>query len=147
MSIHAIEPTRPRVQSRVDAVESPRHRADAATEARRVDGAGRPKFNSTQATAWGHVLPGERPVSPERINAMEHVLLNAVGFDLYVPQDQYEDCVAELCGVVRSHAAATPSLPVLLQRHAQFLATQAAHLPWTTPPQRVSLSTRRRRFQ
>ena len=89
---------------------------------------------STQATAWGHVLPGERPVSPERINAMEHILLNAVGFDLYVPQDQYEDCVAELCGVVRSHAANVHDLPVLLQRHAEFLTTQAARLPWTTPP-------------
>ena len=35
VSFYAIEPTRPR---RVDGVESPRHRADAATEARRVDG-------------------------------------------------------------------------------------------------------------
>ena len=33
---------------RVDGVESPRHRADAATEARRVDGVGRPKSDSTQ---------------------------------------------------------------------------------------------------
>ena len=39
------EPTRPRGQRRVDGVESPRHRADAATEARRVDGVGRPKFD------------------------------------------------------------------------------------------------------
>ena len=30
--LHAIEPTRPRGQCRVDGVESPRHRADAATE-------------------------------------------------------------------------------------------------------------------
>ena len=80
------------------------------------------------------VLPGERPVSPERINAMEHVFLNAVGFDLYVPQDQYEACLAELHGVVRSHAANVHDLPVLLQRHAEFLTTQAARLPWTTPP-------------
>ena len=93
-----------------------------------------PLRNVDFATAWGHVLPGERPVSPERINAMEHVLLNAVGFDLYVPQDQYEACVAELHGVVRSHAANVHDLPVLLQRHAEFLTTQAARLPWTTPP-------------
>ena len=45
MSLHAIEPTRSRGQLRVDGVESPRHRADAATEARRVDGVGRPKFD------------------------------------------------------------------------------------------------------
>ena len=93
-----------------------------------------PLRNVDFATAWGHVLPGERPVSPERINAMEHVLLNAVGFDLYVPQDQYDACVAELHGVVRSHAANVHDLPVLLQRHAEFLTTQAARLPWTTPP-------------
>ena len=61
-----------------------------------------PLRNVDFATAWGHVLPGERPVSPERINAMEHVLLNALGFDLYVPQDQYAACVAELRGVVSS---------------------------------------------
>ena len=106
-----------------------------------------PLRNVDFATAWGHVLPGERPVSPERINAMEHILLNALGFDLYVPWDQYEACVAELRGIVTSHGAARPDLAVLLQRHAEFLTTQAAHLPWTTPPQRVSLSTRRRRFQ
>ena len=93
-----------------------------------------PLRNVDFATAWGHVLPGERPVSPERINAMEHILLNAVGFDLYVPQDQYEACLAELHGVVRSHAANVHDLPVLLQRHAEFLTTQAARLPWTTPP-------------
>ena len=45
VSLHAIEPTRPRGRRRVDGVESPRHRADAATEARRVDGVGRPKFD------------------------------------------------------------------------------------------------------
>ena len=45
VSLHAIEPTRSRGQLRVDGVESPRHRADAATEARRVDGVGRPKFD------------------------------------------------------------------------------------------------------
>jgi hypothetical protein len=99
-----------------------------------------PLRNVDFATAWGHVLPGERPVSPDRINAMEHVLLNALGFDLYVPQDQYEACVAELRGIVTSHGATRPDLAVLLQRHAEFLTTQAAHLPWTTPPSR-------RRFQ
>ena len=103
-----------------------------------------PLRNVDFATAWGHILPGERPVSPERINTMEHVLLNALGFDLYVPMDQYEACVAELRGIVTSHGAARPDLAVLLQRHAEFLTTQAAHLPWTTPPQRASLSTRRR---
>ena len=103
-----------------------------------------PLRNVGFATAWGHILPGERPVSPERINAMEYVLLNALGFDLYVPWDQYEACVAELRGIVRSHGATRPDLAVLLQRHAEFLTTQAAHLPWTTPPQRVSLATRRR---
>ena len=45
VSLHAIEPTQSRGQHRVDGVESPRHRADAATEARRVDGVGRPKFD------------------------------------------------------------------------------------------------------
>ena len=103
-----------------------------------------PLRNVDFATAWGHVLPGERPVSADRINAMEHVLLNALGFDLYVPWDQYEACVAELRGVVTSHGATRPDLAVLLQRHAEFLTTQAAHLPWTAPLQRVSLSTRRR---
>ena len=34
-----------------------------------------PLRNVDFATAWGHVLPGERPVSPERINAMEHLSL------------------------------------------------------------------------
>ena len=63
---------------------------------------------------------------------MEHVLLNGLGFDLYVPRDQYEACVAELRGIVTSHGAARPDLAVLLQRHAEFLATQATHLPWTT---------------
>ena len=41
VSLHAIEPTRPRGQRRVDGVESPHHRTGAATEARRVDGVGR----------------------------------------------------------------------------------------------------------
>ena len=49
VSLHAIELTRPRGQRRVDGVESPRDRADAATEARCVDGVGRPNFISTQA--------------------------------------------------------------------------------------------------
>ena len=31
MNLHAIEPTRPRGQRRVDGLETPRHRADAAT--------------------------------------------------------------------------------------------------------------------
>ena len=30
------------------------------------------------------VLPGERPVPVERVNAMERVFLGALGFDLYV---------------------------------------------------------------
>ena len=76
-----------------------------------------PLRNVDFATAWGHVLPGERPVSADRINAMEHVLLNALGFDLYVPQDQYAACVAELRGIVTSHGATRPDLAVLLQRH------------------------------
>ena len=45
VSLHAVEPTRLRRQRRVDGVESPRRRADAATEARRVDGVGHPKFD------------------------------------------------------------------------------------------------------
>ena len=45
VSLHAIEPARSQGQRRVDGVESPRHRADAATEARRVDGIWRPKFD------------------------------------------------------------------------------------------------------
>ena len=53
VNLHAIEPTRPRGQRRVDGVESPRHRTDAATEARRVDGLGRPKFDfHTGWAAW-----------------------------------------------------------------------------------------------
>ena len=43
--LSAIEQTPSRGQLRVDGVESPRRRADAATEARRVDGVGRPKFD------------------------------------------------------------------------------------------------------
>ena len=43
--------TRPRGQRRVDGVESPRHRADAATEARRVDGVWRPKSDFTRLCA------------------------------------------------------------------------------------------------
>ena len=47
MSLHTIELTRSRGHRRVDGVESPRHRADAATETTsRVDGVGRPKFDS-----------------------------------------------------------------------------------------------------
>ncbi len=45
MSLNAIEPTLSRGQHCVDGVESPRRRADAATEAHRVDGVGRPKFD------------------------------------------------------------------------------------------------------
>ena len=40
--LHTIEPMRSRGRRRVDGVESPRHCTDAATEARRVDGVGRP---------------------------------------------------------------------------------------------------------
>ena len=39
--------TRSRGQRRVDGVESPRHRADASTEARRADGVRCPKFDKT----------------------------------------------------------------------------------------------------
>ena len=45
VNLNAIEQTRPRGQCRVDGVELPRHRTDAATEAHRVDGVGRPKFD------------------------------------------------------------------------------------------------------
>ena len=58
MSLHAVELTLPRGQRRVDGVESPRHRADAATEARRVDGVGRPKFDSTQARRLRDLVEG-----------------------------------------------------------------------------------------
>jgi len=43
--LHAIEQRLLRGQRRIDGVESPRRRAEAATEARRVDGVGRPKFD------------------------------------------------------------------------------------------------------
>ena len=43
--LYAIEQRLLRGQRRVDGVESPRRRADATTEARRVDGVGRPKFD------------------------------------------------------------------------------------------------------
>ena len=65
---------------------------------------------------------------------MEHVLLNGVGFDLYVPRDQYEATIAELHGVVASHGAGVPGLPAMLRRHAEFLASPAAVLPWAAPP-------------
>ena len=48
MNLHAIDLPQLFGQRRADGVESPRHRADAATEARRVDGVGRPKSDSTQ---------------------------------------------------------------------------------------------------
>mgnify|MGYP004154414465 CR=1 FL=1 len=57
------------------------------------------------------VRPRERPVPVERVNAMERVFLGALGFDLYVPRDQYEACVSELHGVVRHHSATSPRLP------------------------------------
>ena len=41
---HAIESTRSRRQRRVDGLETPRHRADAATK-NHIDGVGRPKFD------------------------------------------------------------------------------------------------------
>ena len=43
--LHAIEQMQLRGRRRVDGVESPHHREDAATAARRVDGVGRPKFD------------------------------------------------------------------------------------------------------
>ena len=73
-----------------------------------------PLRNVDFATAWGHVLPGERPVSVERVGEMERVLLDALGFDLYVPRDQYERTIAELHGVVASHGAGVPDLPAML---------------------------------
>ena len=93
-----------------------------------------PLRNVDFATAWGHVLPGERPVSVERVGEMERVLLDALGFDLYVPRDQYERTIAELHGVVASHGAGVPDLPAMLRRHAEFLASPPAVLPWATPP-------------
>ena len=93
-----------------------------------------PLRNVDFATAWGHVLPGERPVSVERVGEMERVLLDALGFDLYVPRDQYEATIAELHGVVASHGAGVPGLPAMLRRHAEFLASPPAVLPWVAPP-------------
>jgi len=96
-----------------------------------------PLRNVDFATAWGHVLPGERPVSVERIGEMERAFLDALGFDLYVQKDQYEACIAELHGVVASHGAGVPGLPAMLRRHAEFLASPPAVLPWATPPRTV----------
>ena len=45
VNLHAIEQRLLRGQRRVDGVETPRHGADAATEARCVDGVGRLKFD------------------------------------------------------------------------------------------------------
>ena len=40
------------------------------------------------AVVLPQLLPGERPVPVERVNArMERVFLGALGFDLYVPRD------------------------------------------------------------
>ena len=87
------------------------------------------------AVAWGRVLPGERPVPVERVNAMERVFLGALGFDLYVPRDQYEACVSELHGVVRHHSATSPRLPLLLEKHAAFMTgPNRARFPWIAPP-------------
>ena len=96
-----------------------------------------PLRNVDFATAWGHVLPGERPVSVERVGEMERVLLDALGFDLYVPRDQYEATIAELHGVVASHGAGVPGLPAMLRRHAEFLASPPVALPWAPPPRTV----------
>ena len=96
-----------------------------------------PLRNVDFATAWGHVLPGERPVSVERVGEMERVLLDALGFDLYVPRDQYEATIAELHGVVASHGAGVPDLPAMLRRHAEFLASPPVVLPWAAPPPRT----------
>ena len=96
-----------------------------------------PLRNVDFATAWGHVLPGERPVSVERVGEMERVLLDALGFDLYVPRDQYERTIAELHGVVASHGAGVPDLPAMLRRHAEFLLSPPVVLPWAAPPPRT----------
>ena len=68
---------------------------------------------------------------------MERVLLDALGFDLYVPRDQYEATIAELHGVVASHGAGVPGLPAMLRRHAEFLASPPVVLPWAAPPPRT----------
>jgi hypothetical protein len=94
-----------------------------------------PLRNVDFAVAWGRVLPGERPVPVERVNAMERVFLGALGFDLYVPRDQYEACVSELHGVVRHHSATSPRLPLLLEKHAAFMTgPNRARFPWIAPP-------------
>ena len=92
-------------------------------------------ISDAAAVAWGRVLPGERPVPVERVNAMERVFLGALGFDLYVPRDQYEACVSELHGVVRHHSATSPRLPLLLEKHAAFMTgPNRARFPWIAPP-------------
>ena len=94
-----------------------------------------PLRNVDFAVAWGRVLPGERPVPVERVNAMERVFLGALGFDLYVPRDQYDACVSELHGVVRHHAASSPRLPLLLDKHAAFMTgPNQARFPWVAAP-------------
>ena len=42
---------------------------------------------------------------------MERVFLGALGFDLYVPRDQYEACVSELHGVVTGIAGDVAAAP------------------------------------
>jgi hypothetical protein len=50
--LHAIEPTRPRGQRRFDGVELPRHRTDAATEARRVSARVTPSTRLCPHRTW-----------------------------------------------------------------------------------------------
>ena len=65
MNLHAIEPTRPRGQRRVDGLETPRHRADAATE---TTAWGARNSISTQAPA---AVDGRR-VHREAVEARAH---------------------------------------------------------------------------
>merc|ERR1719183_2247119 len=62
-----------------------------------------PLRNVDFATAWSRVQPDERPCPIERVNAMECIFLGALGFDLYVPEQKYDACVAELIAVVEMH--------------------------------------------
>merc|ERR1719181_681862 len=93
-----------------------------------------PLRNVDFAVAWGRVLPRERPVSVARVNTMECVFLGALGFDLYVPADQYGACVDELVAVVRHHRGEDARLDGLLRAHAAFLAgPEARRFPWLSP--------------
>jgi hypothetical protein len=117
-----------RVRSRRPAVLRCLHAIDATRVHQTRSWVERPRCSA-------QVLPGERPVPVERVNAMERVFLGALGFDLYVPRDQYEACVSELHGVVRHHSATSPRLPLLLEKHAAFMTgPNRARFPWIAPP-------------